>query len=204
MTVEVGNGERALGHDREADAGAEAFGDRFRDVRTGSQVNAPKHVVRQTRMDEDFGAALDESLDLGLPLLRTAKPRGNKFQKNVSRRGGLAQEKIEGTAIGHAIAAFACKDNRAAIFDDAGCRTHPFHTLVKVSVERIAAIRRNNHVERLGSWCHRLGLDIATASLVRFAQVTGVDSGDLSVMGERDVDEKGWADGKGHAKKFLP
>src|SRR5262245_7423447 len=151
VTVEVGNGERALGHDREADAGAEAFGDRFRDVRTGSQVNAPKHVVRQTRMDEDFGAALDESLDLGLPLLRTAKPRGNKFQKNVSRRGGLAQEKIEGTAIGHAIAAFACKDNRAAIFNDAGCRTHPFHTLVKVSVEWIAAIRRNNHVERLGS-----------------------------------------------------
>ena len=155
-------------------------------------------------MDEDFSAALDESLDLGLPLLRTVKARGDEFQENISRRGGLAQEEIEGTAIGHAIATFACKDNRAAIFDDAGRRTHAFHTLVKVSVERIAAIRCNNHVERLGSWCHRLGLNVEAALPMRFAQVTGVDSGDPSVMGERDVDEKGWADRKGHTKKFLP
>ena len=39
---------------------------------------------------------------------------------------------------------------------------------------------------------------------MRLAQVTGVDSGNTPVMGERDVDEKGWADGKGNAKKFLP
>ena len=171
---------------------------------TWGEVNAAEHIVRQTGMDEDFGAALDKGLDLGLPLLGTAKARGDEFQENVSRGGGLAQKQIEGTAIGHAIATLADEDNRATILDDAGGGTHAFHTLVEVPVERIAAIRRDNYVERLRSWCHCLRLDIAAALAMRLAQVTGVDSGYTPVMGERDVDEKRWADGKGHAKKFLP
>jgi hypothetical protein len=114
-------------------------------------------------MHQNFGTALDEGLDLGLPLLRTAKARSDKFHENVRRRRGLAQEQIEGTAIRHTIATLADEDNRATPLNDAGGGAHAFHTLVEVSVERIAAIRRNNHVERLVSRCHRLGLDIATA-----------------------------------------
>ena len=204
LTVEVGNGEWSLRHDREATARPEPIGDRFRDVGTGGEVNAAEHIVRQTGMDENFGAALDKRLDLGLPLLGTAKARGDEFQENIGGRRGLAQKEVEGTAIGHAIATLADEDNRATILDDAGGGTHAFHTLVKVPVERIAAICRDHHVERFGSWCHCLGLDIAAALAMSLAQVTGVDSGNTPVMGERDVDEKGWADGKGHAKKFLP
>ena len=155
-------------------------------------------------MDEDFGTALDEGLDLGLPLLGTAKSRGDEFQENVSRRRGLAQEQIEGTAMRDAITTFAGKDNRATILDDAGGGTHAFDTLIEVPVERIAAIRRDNHVERPGGWCHRLGLDIAAALAMRLAQVTGIDSRNTTVMGQRNVDEKGGADGERHAKKFLP
>src|SRR4029434_2024627 len=99
-------------------------------------------------MDEDFGTALDEGLNLGLPLLGTAKARGDKFQEDVGRGGGLAQEEIEGTAIGHAIATFADEDNRAPLLDDAGGGTHAFHTLVEVAIEWMAAICRDNHVER--------------------------------------------------------
>ena len=204
LTVEVGNGEWSLRHDREATSRPEPIADRFRDVGTWGQVNASEHIVRQTGMDEDFGAALDEGLDLGLPLLWTAKARSDKLQQNIGGRGGLAQEEIEGTALGHAVTTFAGEDNCAAVFDDASGGTHAFDTLIKVPVERMAAIRRDHHVERFGSWCHRLYLDIAAALAMGLAQVTGIDSGNTPVMGERDVDEKGWADGEGHAKKFLP
>ena len=85
VIVDVGDGERSLRHYREAGTGAEAFGDGLRNVGAGSEVNRAKHVVRQTGMHEDFDAALDEGLDLGLPLLRTVKARGDKFQENVSR-----------------------------------------------------------------------------------------------------------------------
>ena len=192
LTVKVGNGEWSLRHDREATARPEPIGDRFRDIRTGRQVNAPEHIVRQTGMDENFGVALDKGLDLGLPLLGTAKARGDQFQENVSRRRGLAQKQIEGTAIGHAIATFADEDNRASLLDDAGGGTHAFHTLVEVAIEWMAAICRDNHVERLRGRRHRLGLNVAAALPMRLAQITCVNAGDPAIMSEGDVYEKGW------------
>src|SRR6267154_3357288 len=82
---EIGNRQRALRQDGYAGVGTElheVFAHGFADVATGYEMRGAANFVRQRTMNQHACLALDERLNLRLPLLRSDKTRRGKQCEN--------------------------------------------------------------------------------------------------------------------------
>ncbi len=155
-------------------------------------------------MDEDFGAALDEGLDLGLPLFGAHKTRGGEHGEDFGRTAGGAQEFVEGTAGGNAFAAFAGEDDRAAFVDDAGGGAHAFDALVEVHVERITAVGGDDDIEGFLDFLHGGAADEFESGFVGDEEIASEDAGDGALFVQGNVEEEALADAQGDVANFFP
>ena len=205
--LDVGDGEGALGKGGDAGVGAEfleALADGVGDVGAGFEVDFFEGLGIEGAVDLDFGASLDEGLDLGLPLFWFGESgRGEHGEDFFGRVGGL-QEFVQRTVCGDAFAAFAGEDKETAVFEDSGAGAHAFDALVKVEVEGIAAVGGKDDVEGVGNGLHGGLLDELAAFLVGLDEVAGEDGGDFSGFVECDVEEEAGAGAEGDVAQFFP
>ena len=110
---QVGNGQRALRQDGHAGArpqGFQAAGHGRADVVAGRQEGPARDLVGQRTVNKNFGLALDEGLDLRLPLFGADKA-GRAQQGQYLLRAADAEEEFLHRAVRrHALAAFAGQD----------------------------------------------------------------------------------------------
>lgn len=205
--MDVGDGKGALGKGGDAGVGAElleALADGGGDVGAGFEVDFLEGLGIDGAVDLDFGASLDEGLDLGLPLFGFGESgRGEHGENFLGRVGGL-EEFVQRAVCGNAFAAFAGEDEESAVFEDSGAGAHPFDTLVEVKVEGITAVGGEDDVEGSGNGLHGGLLDELAAFLVGLDEVAGEDGGDFSGFVECDVEEEAGAGAEGDVAQFFP
>jgi hypothetical protein len=182
----------------------EAVEDGGGDVVAGCEMTGPDDVVGQRAVDEDFGMALDECLNLGLPLFGPDEVGRCEQREDFLGAGRGAEELIEMTSGGDTFAAFAGQDQGAAWLKDAGAGAHPFDALVEVKVEGIAAVGRDHNLERRFDLLHGGMADEFVSDLVGVDEVAGKGTGNLSLLIERDIEKKARAGTEGDVAKFFP
>ena len=205
--MDVGNGERALGKGGDAGVGSElpeALADGLGDVGAGFEVDFFESLGIKGTVDLNFGATLDERLNLGLPLFGFGEAgRGEHGEDFFGRIGGL-QKFVQRAVCGNAFAAFAGKDEETPVFEDSGAGAHAFDALVEVEVKGVAAVGGEDDVKGSGNGLHGGLLDELTAFLVRLDEVAGEDGGDFFGFVESDVEEKAGAGAKGDVAQLFP
>ena len=125
-------------------------------------------------------------------------------RENFLRPRRAAQQFVERTVRRHAFTTFARENQQAAGLDDARAGAHALHALVKIHVERIAAVRRDHDVERRADFLHRRFADELDAGVVRLEQVAREDAGDLPLVVECDVQQKARAEAQRDVAHLLP
>ena len=155
-------------------------------------------------MNEHARPALDERLDLRLPLFGPHETGCGQQREHFLRTAGAAEQLVERTVRGNAFATFSGENEQAAGADDACARAHAFHALIQIHVERIAAVGGDDDIEGLRDRLHRGLADEFNSALVRRDQVAGKDAGDLTRFIERDVEEEARPDAQGDVAHFLP
>src|SRR5260221_2003116 len=192
-SCQIGNGQRSLwqhGDPRARTNSGRLCCDRSADVVTRGEVGAADDFVRQRTVNQNAGLALDEGLDLCLPLLGTDKSGRRQHGENFLRTRGGAEQFIEWAVRRHAFAAFAGQDEQAARLENARPSAHPFNTLIQVEIERVAAVRCDDDVEGGGDLLHGRFSDKLNSDLVRLEQVPGKDTGDLPCLIQRNVQQE--------------
>lgn len=205
--MDVGDGEGALGEGGDAGVGAElleALVDGLGDVGAGFEVDFLEGLGIEGAVDLDFGAALDEGLDLGLPLFGFGESGCGEHGEDFFGRVGGLQEFVQRAVRGNAFAAFAGEDEETAVFEDSGAGAHPFNALIEIEVERVAAVGGEDDVEGGGNGLHGGLLDELAAFLMRLDEVAGEDGGDFSGFVECDVKEEAGAGAEGDVAQFFP
>src|ERR1035441_10232000 len=142
----VWNGERSLRQRGDARAVGMRRDQLFHstaDVVAWDQVGGADEVIRQRAVEQNLGLALDERLELRLPLLGSAITGRGQQRQQFFRTSGAAQDLVEATVSGDAIATFTGQDERAARLEDARAGAHPFDGLIQVLIERVAAVGRS-------------------------------------------------------------
>ncbi len=193
------NGNARAGADL-GEFGADSGGD----VVAGIEVSLTENVIGEGTVNEDFRAALDERLNLGLPLFGPDVARGGEHGEYFFRAIGVAQEFIERTARGNAFATFAGENDSAFLLDDSGGGAHAFDALVEIEVEGVATVGGDNHVEGGLDLLHGRTADKFVAGAMGFEEVACEDAGDLALFVETNVEEEAWADAQGEVANFFP
>ena len=205
--VYIRDGERPQWQNGDARAvlfRAQQFFDGRADVVAGRQVRGAHHFVGKRTVDQHGRFALNQRLDLRLPLFGSREARRGKQGQDRLRPGGAAQQLIERAAGGHTFAALAGQDDCPARLDDARRGAHALDALIQIQVERIAAVGGDNDVERGVAFLHgRLAHELA-AGFMRRDQVAGKDAGDLDGIVERDIEQETRPDASGDVAQFLP
>ena len=168
------------------------------------EMRGANHFVGNLAVDQHARLALDDGLDLRLPLFRAheAGLREQAEQFFGGRNG--AEQLVERTIRGNAFAAFRREDERAAGLDDARARAHAFHALIQIHVERIAAVRGHDDIEGFVHRLHRVLAHELGANFVRLENVAGEDVGDLPLLVERDVEDETRSGLQRNVAQFLP
>ena len=143
-------------------------------------------------------------MDLRLPLLRPNEARRGELGQDFLGGPGAAEQFVERATAGHAFAAFGGEDQRAAFLQHPGTGAHALDTLVKVEIQRVAAVGRYDDVERLLDRLHRGPFHKGAAGPVRLEDVAGEDIGDVALLVERDVEYEAWPGLEGDVAQFLP
>src|SRR6185503_8524031 len=102
-------------------------------------MTGPNDFVRERTVNEHFSSALNQRLDLRLPLFGPDETGCRQHGQNFLRTGRAPEQFIERAAGGNAFAAFTSEDDEAVFLNDARGGAHAFDTLVKTQVQRIAA-----------------------------------------------------------------
>src|ERR1039458_2431611 len=109
---------------------------RAADVVAWGQVGGADEVIRQRAVEQNLGLALDERLELRLPLLGSAITGRGQQRQQFFRTSGAAQDLVEAAVGGDAIAAFTGQDERAARLEDSCAGAHAFNGLIQVLIDR--------------------------------------------------------------------
>ncbi len=193
--------------DRHAGIGREAgefLADEGADVRAGIEVGSAQGFRGDGRVDADSGAALDEGLDLGLPLFGSDKSRSSEEREDFLGRGGFAQQFVERAAGGDPLAAFGGKDEESAFLEDAGASAHALDTLVQVLVQGIPGVRGDHDVEGGLDALHGGGADEFATLTVGGDEISCEDAGDVAAFVEGDVEEEGGTCTERDVAEFFP
>ncbi len=153
-------------------------------------------------MDEDFCLALDEGLDLGLPLLGVGLAGDDG--EDILGVAGAGEEIVEWGGVGDAGAALGSDDDGTAFFYDACGGAHALDGLVEVLIEGVAAVCGDDDVEEGVDGLHGGMADELDAELVSVDEVAGEDAGDGAAGVERYIEEEGGAGAQGDVAHFLP
>ena len=159
--------------------------------RTGSKWAASYLIVGETvAAEEDLGLHLDTGLDLDLPLVGDRHRGGCDPVEQVSGRGSFAKQPAIRAVVGQPIAALGGADDRAAGADDFSRRGHPLHGLVEVLVERVAAVRGDDDVERRIDGPHGLLARDGTRGGVHGERLPSERARDLFRVVKEDVERE--------------
>ena len=161
-------------------------------------------VIGQRAVEQDAGLALDEGLELRLPLFGPAETGRGQQGEQLFRAGGAAQELVEAAVGRDAVAAFTGQDERAARLEDARAGAHALDALIQVLIERIAAVGGDDDVKGRVELLHRRLPDEFAAGLVGREQVAGEDAGDLPLLVQGHVEQEARAGAQGDVAHFLP
>ena len=146
-----------------------------------------ERVIVQHAVNEHLGMALHERLNLCLPLFRADESRRGKHSQNFLYRACAAQQVVKWAAAGHAFAALSGEDQCTALLQHTGAGAHALDTLIQVEIQRVAAVRRDDDVERLLNTLHGRVFDKRAAALVRLDDVAGEHIRDVALLVEGDV-----------------
>ena len=180
------------------------LGDGGGDIVARLEVTGADDVVGKGAVHENFGATLDERLDLGLPLFGPDKAWGGQQGQDFLRTRGVAEEAVKRTTGGDAFTAFAGEDESSMLLEDARASGHAFDTLVKVEVERVARVGGDDDVEGRFDALHRGLADELVAGLVSLEEIAREDPGQLALFVQGDVQEETGADAQGDVSEFFP
>ena len=161
-------------------------------------------LVGNFAVNQHAGFALDDGLNLRLPLFGAHKAGLREQAEQFFRRGNGAEQFVQRAVRRNAFAAFRREDERAAGLDDARARTHALHALIQIHVERIAAVGGHDDIEGFIHCLHCGLADELGANLVRLQNIAREDVGDLPLLVERDVQDETRAGLQGDVAQFLP
>ncbi len=183
---------------------SEFFADGRANISAGFEMCFAEDIIGKRTVNENLGAALDEGLDLGLPLLGTDMVGGGEHGEDFFGTAGFTQEFVKRAAGWNALAAFAGQDDRAALLHDPGGRAHAFHALVKIKIKRVTAVGSYHHVKGSFHLLHRGMADKFVTISMSFDQVARKNAGDLTLLVEADIQKKTWANPERDVPDFLP
>ena len=95
-------------------------------------MRGANRFVGKRTVNEHLGFALDQCLDLGLPLLRPDESGRCQHRQNLFRTARASKQLIEWAVGRNAFATFARKNNRAPLLDNTRGGAHAFDTLVQI------------------------------------------------------------------------
>ena len=201
------DGERALGQDGNACAralGGEQAADGRADVMAGRQVSSAHHGVRQRTVKQDAGLALDQQLDLSLPLFRALKAGRRQAGEHLLGAASVAQDSLEAGVGRNTLATFTGQEECAARLENARAGAHSFDALVEVLVKRVAAVGGDDHLERSVAMLHRGRSDKCATGLMGGDQVPREDAGDLPLLVKRHVQQEARPDAQRNVAHLFP
>ena len=123
-----------------------------------------------------------------MPLLGTHKPWRAEHRQNFLRPGSAAQQLIQRTAGRHTLAAFTSEDQKTTLLQDTGAGTHPLDALIEVHVQWVTTIGCHYNVEGTFNRLHGSLFHALTSLLMGLNQPPGKDTGDGSLVIERDIE----------------
>ena len=158
---------------------------RRRDVRTRLKVGGAEDVIRDQEWNLHLGPALDERLDLSLPL--RADKLGWPATPGSPPATTPAQQPVQWTPAGTPSRYSAAKMIVPCSATMRAAALMPFYALVQVHVERIPGVGGHDDIERLLHPLHCGGSNEFASRPVGFIEVAREQSGDGAMFIEGDI-----------------
>ena len=153
-------------------------------------MTSADNVIRQITVNHDLRAALDDGLNLRLPLLGAGSATLGQELQDAFRRIHLVQQFLKRAVCRHTITALAGDQDQSTFLHNASRRGHALHTLVKILIERVAAVGGYHDVKGLVHRLHgRLRYRHATAAM-GLLQIPRIHTGNGARIVQRDVDQE--------------